>query len=245
MENPTDINARFPYAGCDKQLWKCFRIFCYDALHCVTLSVWKCIASATAIFMCSIRSMTEIHYGSHQCYVTSELALKKKVIPVLYLYFNVQGQYKRAFQRMDVIDVSIAILPIWIDISGVTNCHVTFYIWHDTADNSAKSGLLSPDLQMMALMDVVMDILHYIWGHILSCHLSYDMTHTTTLQKVLKLFSSDLQRMALMDVAMAMIPSLLLPVSFVWDVVSFWSENWHFVKVLEKYDNFFLTWKDT
>ena len=72
--------------------------------------------------------MTEIHYGSNQCYVTSEWALKQKVIPVLYLYFNVQRQYKRAFQRIDVIDVSIAILPIWIDISGVTNCHVTFYI---------------------------------------------------------------------------------------------------------------------
>ena len=31
-----------------------------------------------------------------------------------------------------------------------------------------------------------------------------------------------LQKMALMDVAMAILPSLLLPVSFVWDVVSFW-----------------------
>ena len=31
--------------------------------------------------------------------------------------------------------------------------------------------------------------------------------------------------MALMDVAMAILPSLLLPVSFVWDVVSFWWAN--------------------
>ena len=176
-------------------------MFCYDALHCVTLSVWKCIASPTGI---------------------------------MHLYvFHKKHDW-------DTLWKSPMLRHLWIGTQAKSNSSaISLFQCSETIQESLSKDRCDRCVNSYpAYMD------RYIGGHKLSRYLLYMTWHSRQLCKkcfimILLLWyvkdnrwRSYLQRMALMDVAMAMIPSLLLPVSFVWDSVSFWSENWHFEKCL-------------